>query len=272
MNNRVAGCGISDFAHVPFGLRLLRLDMQKLPKALKQLLAEIAADFPKLLGDSLVGIYVTGSISYASFNEKSSDADLVVLLERHLDRAQFGQLSKWFRSAARSNTWLKRTEIMFLIKENLLVKNTKQHELQDGLLKRCLYDANAILLLNMLETGIVLHGPKPKSFIPKISQELMRNSLRLETRYLRKGIREHTLTYQVYAALTLCRILYTCQTAKIASKEYAGRWCCKQLPRQWQPVVKAALKNVHVKSRRSNALLKDALPGFVEYIDRQIAA
>jgi hypothetical protein len=47
--------------------------------------------------------------------------------------------------------------------------------------------------------------------------------------------------YQVYAVLTMCRMLYTLDTGDVASKPVAARWAQEALDRRWRPLIEGAL-------------------------------
>jgi hypothetical protein len=46
---------------------------------------------------------------------------------------------------------------------------------------------------------------------------------------------------QVYAALTMCRMLHTLETGEVVSKQAAGRWALTALDERWRPLIERAL-------------------------------
>lgn len=247
------------------------------PKQLNNLFIKITNSFPKLLGNNLVGIYLYGSLTYGTFNEKTSDIDCIVVLNRNLNGSKFKGLNKWYKENGKINPWVKRLEMSYLIKKDLLSKNSKTVIYHDGLFKRGLPDGNSIIWLNILKNGIILYGPKPKSFVPEISKKILYTSLKLELKYLKEGINRRKqklgqveLLYQVYAVLTACRILYTFKNGTILSKESAAKWCIKKLPKNYRKIIKIALKNIHNPSVKPNPVLEKFMPGFINVIDRKI--
>src|SRR5437773_6670104 len=60
------------------------LPILSVPAEVEELKQEIARDFPRILKENLIGIYLWGSLTYDAFDEDASDIDCVVVLERDL--------------------------------------------------------------------------------------------------------------------------------------------------------------------------------------------
>ncbi len=95
------------------------------------------------------------------------------------------------------------------------------------------------------EYGITLTGPAPRSFMPVVPADLLRReaaaSLPTLLDDLASWIDIETLAWgQRYAVVTACRILYTLETAHVASKQGALEWALRTLPRRWQPLLAQA--------------------------------
>ena len=60
-----------------------------IPKDLSDLLQAMATDFPAMLRENLVGIYLWGSLAYDAFDEACSDVDCVGVTRRDLDDREF---------------------------------------------------------------------------------------------------------------------------------------------------------------------------------------
>lgn len=251
--------------------------MKKLPEQLQNLFTKIVNDFPELIGDNLVGIYIYGSLAHGTFNEKSSDIDCIVVLNKSLNNSEFKRLDEWYQKNAQINFWVKRLEMTCLIKKDILTKNSKISIYHNDLFKRDLSDGNPIIWVNIQNDGIILYGPKPKTFVPKISKQVLRDALRLELNYLREGISERKreffeveLSYQVYAVLTTCRILYTFKYGTTISKQQAAKWCAKNLPKNYRKIIAIALKNIHNSSKKPDPVLEKSIPDFIDFISEKI--
>ena len=92
------------------------------------------------------------------------------------------------------------------------------------------------------EHGITLSGPAPRSFMPVVPAAVLRReaaaSLPTLLDDLATWIDIDTLAWgQRYAVVTACRILFTLETAEVASKRCALEWALRTLARQWQPLL-----------------------------------
>jgi hypothetical protein len=134
-------------------------------------------EFPVLLGKNLVGVYVYGSLTQNAFNPKDSDIDCIVVTNRELSDAQFRRLGAWLARAADANRWAARLQITFLIKNEILTMSSKGCLFQFGRLERSGSDGNPIIWMNVLKSGLVLYGPRPESFVPAITPEILFEAL-----------------------------------------------------------------------------------------------
>lgn len=249
--------------------------MARIPDQVSALLLEVTAQFPVLLGKNLVGIYVYGSLTQNAFNPKRSDIDCIVATNRELSDAQFQRLGEWLACAADANRWGARLQITFLIKNEILTMNSKGCLFQFGRLERSGSDGNPIIWMNVLKSGLVLYGPRPDSFVPAITPEILFEALEREVGYLREEIIEkpeskwrNVPSYRAYAVLTLCRILYSYRKGTIVSKPRAARWAIKQLPREWNATILQAL-NTNDEQPATKITLSQ-IRRFIKYVDSQI--
>jgi hypothetical protein len=223
--------------------------MAHVPAQLSALLQDLARQLPLLLGGNLVGIYLYGSVTQAAFNPKRSDVDCIVLTRRDLSDAQFRKVSAWLDQTSKSNPWTARLQILFLVKKQLLVMNGRGCLYQFGVLTRCGSDGNPIIWRDFLNSGKILFGPSPESFLPEITWGMFSQALERELGYLRQEICEKPESdwrdvpmYRAYAVLTVCRILYSFNTGLVVSKPRAAKWAVKYLPQEWNEIIMLALK------------------------------
>ncbi|HEX8891054.1 MAG TPA: aminoglycoside adenylyltransferase domain-containing protein [Pyrinomonadaceae bacterium] len=213
------------------------------------MLQELTTRLPIILGGNLVGVYLYGSLTQGAFNPRRSDIDLIVVTRHDLSEAQFKRLGGWLTRHAKSNAWTARLQILFLIRDQVLTMNAKACLYQFGELKRSGSDGNPIIWMNVLRSGVILYGPKPETFVPEITSEILFQALKREVGYLREEMIEKPLSewrdvpmYRAYAVLTLCRILYSVEYGTIVSKRRAARWALKQLPEQWHEIILQAVE------------------------------
>jgi predicted nucleotidyltransferase len=245
--------------------------MIRLPRRAESLLESLTERLPTLLEGNLVGVYLYGSITQGAFDPRRSDVDCIVVTSRDLSNREFNDLRGWFRSMS-SNPWMKRLQISFLIRDQVLTMNAKACNLQFGELKRCGSDGNPIIWMNVLASGMVLHGEAPKSFVPPISAKIFDEALVREIGYLREEISTKKISewrdnpkYRIYAVLTICRILYSFARGTIVSKPVAARWARRNLPREFSSLIDAALDPDRRKTLKQIRL--DDLERFIKFAE-----
>jgi hypothetical protein len=96
------------------------------------------------------------------------------------------------------------------------------------------------------ETGLVLAGPAPQTLIDPVSPAELRQAARGILRewwqpQLADPFRLRDREYQAYAALTMCRSLYTLQMGAVAPKRAAAQWAQAQLGGRWSGLIERAL-------------------------------
>jgi hypothetical protein len=246
------------------------------PAQVSALLRELAARLPVILGRNLVGIYLYGSLTQRAFDPRRSDVDLIVVTRRDLTDAQFRRLGAWLARASESNPWATRLQMSFLIRDEVLTMNSKACLYQFGKLVRGGSDGNPIIWMNVLESGVVLHGPRPETFVPDITREILFEALVREVGYLREEIVEKresewrdVPSYRAYAVLTLCRILYSLAHGTIVSKKRAARWALRNLPERWHEIIVLALES---GGERQTSIPLSRIRKFIAFADAQLHA
>jgi hypothetical protein len=249
--------------------------MAHIPAQVSALLHDVTANLPVIVGKNLIGIYLYGSLTQRAFNPKRSDIDCLVVTRRDLSDAQFKKLDAWLACAAESNPWTTRLQMQFLIKDEILTMNSRACLYQFGLLKRSGSDGNPIIWMNVLKSGVTLFGPRPESFVPAITPEILFQALEREVGYLRGEIIENPQSqwrdvsfYRAYAVLTLCRILYSFNKGTIVSKQRAARWAIKYLPEEWNEIILQALD--YNNSRRSTDIPLSRIEQFIAFADARL--
>jgi hypothetical protein len=129
--------------------------------------------------------------------------------------------------------------------------------------------------MNVLKSGEILYGPRPESFVPPITPEILFQALAREVGYLREEIIEKPRSrwrdvafYRAYAVLTLCRILYSSRMGTVTSKPRAAKWAINHLPNEWREIIAQALASDAGKLRGSISLRRIAR--FIDFVDAQL--
>ncbi len=199
----------------------------------------------------LVGLYLTGSLSYGGFHRGSSDIDLLALLQRAVTTEQRTWLIALHeRIAAQHPRWATRLEISYLPIELLgsIEPPAQPRAYFNG---GRLWDPDphygqewTLNLFVLRRRGIALRGPAPANVFPDVSMAAMRaaalRSLREEWEpLLDEPAPLDDPHQQAYVILTLCRILHTARHDGIASKRDAAAWVRHAHP-QWADLVRNA--------------------------------
>jgi Domain of unknown function (DUF4111)/Nucleotidyltransferase domain len=249
--------------------------MRAVPPPVASTLHALTAALGEILRSNLIGVYLYGSLTQGTFDPARSDVDCLVVVHRDLIQAQVRKLRTWLARAARLESWIPHLQMQVLRQARLLRPDTRGYLYQCGALKRSGSDGNPIIWMNVLATGITLTGPTPATFLPPITGEMLSDALERETTYLCAEItnpaseRRDRAFYRAYAVLTLCRILYSSRTGRVASKPQAARWALRTLPTRWHSLIRAA----EASNRGKPAPLRlPRIARFIAFTDTQLAA
>lgn len=249
--------------------------MPRIPDVVSPMLLELTHGLPRVLGANLVGLYVYGSVLGSEFDPAHSDVDCIAVTLRALDEAAFGRLDRWLTEAALEEPWFMRLQVLFLVRRSLLVEDPRACLCQQGVLKRSGSDGNPIIWMDFFQRGRALLGPRPESFVPEITAEILRRALVREVGYLQEelfnrpdSVRRDAPSYRGYAVLTLCRILYSLQTGEITSKRRAARWATDHTPMEWHDLIERAL--TVSETGASEGLPLARIEGFIDYVGARV--
>jgi predicted nucleotidyltransferase len=252
--------------------------LPEIPDELSALLRDIVRDFPAIMNDNLVGIYLWGSLTYDAFDERCSDVDSVVVTRRDLDDAEFSALERWFREAAARNPWTERLEMRFVIDGEFLDKRSRCCGFYSGKFTRHGSDGNPIIWLNVGECGVTLWGRDARLIAPVVTDQCLNDALLLELNYLMEGLEKNTqdrsdraFRYNAYAVLTACRILHTAQHRAIIAKEQACEWAMSSFPTEWRAVIATARENRTRNRGATTPYMEVDAASFVRFAREQVS-
>jgi predicted nucleotidyltransferase len=250
--------------------------LPEIPGELAALLRSIAADFPVLLKENLVGVYLWGSLTYGAFDERCSDVDAVVVARRDLDDAGFSVLEKWFSGSAGRNPWTEKLDMRFVIDGEFLDKQSRCCGFYSGKLGRHGSDGNPIIWLNVGQCGLTLWGRDARLIAPAVSDQCLNDALLLELGYLKEDLAKNSgdrsdrsFRHNAYAVLTACRILYTARHRRIVSKERAYDWTVAAIPPERRQAVAAAWNNRLSSHGQTTSDLERDAAEFVRFAEEQ---
>ena len=210
---------------------------------IEALLGRLTDDIRRSLNNSLVGLYVYGSLVTGDFDKGRSDIDLLAVIESDLDGDIFDCLDRMHaRFVEDHSAWEDRIEVAYVPTGalwNFRIRTDQIAVISPGEPFH-LKAAGKDWLINwymVREVGVTLCGPPPQALIPEISHSEFMEAVREQAEAWKEWVyRMRTPGAQSYAVLTLCRALYSHTYGKQASKRQAALWAQAHLP-QWAPLI-----------------------------------
>jgi hypothetical protein len=216
--------------------------------ALDAVLAELVAGAQAVLGDDFRGAYLHGSFATGDA-EEFSDVDFVVVVRGELTVEQQDGLQSLHRRLYRLDTpWAQHLEGSY-IPEGALRRMDWSHRpffFLDNGASELVWDAHcntAVVRRVLRERGLVLAGPAPATIVEPVSADDLRREARVRVDDYADWAREGPMSAwkQPYLVLTLCRLLFTLVTGRVASKREAGEWAVDTLDPEWADLIRRAI-------------------------------
>lgn len=235
-----------------------------------------------ILEDSLVGIYLHGSLAMGCFNPERSDIDLLVVTRQGMPTETKRQVAELL---LRSSKAPRPIEISFVVENDLHAlqhpmpldlhysedwREKYQEELSSGTWKkwneRPLKDPDLAAQLTALShRGICLFGRPIQQVIPPVPEEYYITSIVGDFNWARERMDKNP----VYFVLNACRVYAYLLENRIFSKDEAGAWALRRLPKGYQDLVAQALDTYRGQLTGAH-FDKAILARFARYMHRQI--
>lgn len=253
MGEQVVGTGEGE-THGASGGNLHRLAGQlEEPEAalLRAALGAVDHGVLEALGESVVGVYLTGSFALGS-GDVHSDVDFLVVLTRPLAQPQLDAVRALHRVLPdRPEHWARHLEGSYATLADVagragdgppwLYVDNGQRELAWSR-----HDDTEVFRWVLKNRAITVSGPPPDSLLGEVPTKAIRS----EASALGASRRADALADldylhngwgQPHEVLTQCRILYTACTGEVIGKADAARWSLGVLPPEWHGLVRAAI-------------------------------
>lgn len=221
------------------------------------LLREVLEGARDILGNNFVGMYLEGSLVSDDFDQ-DSDIDFVVVTEEDVSDEQFAALQQMHDRIATIDSWYAVQLEGSYIARTALRRHDPAHahhpniERGSGERLKIVYHDTAWLvhLWILRDRGVTLTGPAPQTLIDPVSPEDLRRAMLEPLHDWANPMLEDPAPlqfrgYQSYVVLTLCRILYTLGTGRVATKPVAARWALANLDARWAPLIERAWEGRH---------------------------
>jgi hypothetical protein len=214
---------------------------------LDDLLADLLTQWQRILGQNLVAVYVQGSFALGA-GDLQSDCDFLVATRGPLtDGEEAGLRALHAEVPHRDGHWCHHLEGSFapvdelgsvasLGREWLFVDHGWDTMQWDDHCNR------AYTRWILREHGLALAGPEPRTWMDEVPPAILRQESRAALPTLLADLATwidiDALAWgQRYAVVTASRILYTIDTAEVASKAGALEWAQRRLDPRWRPLL-----------------------------------
>jgi Domain of unknown function (DUF4111) len=251
---------------------------------LNELLDQLVLQVSSILGDTFVGAYLQGSFALGDA-DRFSDCDFLVVVAGPLAPAQEQRIRALHAALpARPEHWAHHLEGSYAPRDELRSLS--------GLGRRWLFVDHGhremewsthcnteVVRWVLREHGVTLAGPSPKALVDQVQPDVLRARMREEVDDFLPGM----LTWitldspwaQRYAVTTLCRILYTLEAGRVASKRASLLWAKEHLDPRWQRLISGTLEDRSLGWNHQDPLRPGALEAtlaFNDYARRRAAA
>jgi Domain of unknown function (DUF4111)/Nucleotidyltransferase domain len=241
-----------------------------------EVLARLSHGLTALLGEQLLGLYLTGSLTYGDFDPNSSDIDFLAVLSKELSDEQLSAITDMHeRIGAAILRWATRLEGSYITKDMIATKDrpdTSRPYVNGGEINLYRYGNEwTINLYALQECGVALVGRAPIETFPHVEIEDVRAASRQDLiddwlpkladpdAFHQAGYDSNHL--RAYAVLTMCRILHRATHDGIASKRVASTWVKETYGDPWRSLVEQAESWQYGKTMATDKEVKD----FIEF-------
>jgi Domain of unknown function (DUF4111)/Nucleotidyltransferase domain len=204
---------------------------------------ECLASVQRLLGSHLCGMYLVGSLAIGDFDPNTSDLDIIVVTDTALSDDRVAALREFHtRFSAGDSPWTMRLEAVYIPQGDLrrpasATTAYPQVERDRPFFVEPLEPGWSVQRYTLREHGVVIAGPESRELLDPVDPDAMRrDGAIIAHTWLDQA--EHDPTwldwarprpYFAFVVATLCRLLYTLETGRVASKPAAIRWAHRAL-------------------------------------------
>lgn len=217
---------------------------------INDLLADWTEGTQNILGENVVGLYLSGSLTYGDFVVERSDIDLQAVVRNPLNENELKLVERLHKDLnERYPTWKGRLECSYvpleLMREILPPKTPRPWWGFDTLYAEA--PAGNEWIINhyfLSKHGVALFGPDFNTLIPPLDiREVRKASARDLFKEWESKINDLEWLanphYQSYLVLNLCRVLHTVVGGEPGSKKVAAEWTKQTYP-QWNDLIEEA--------------------------------
>lgn len=253
------------------------------PGPVRRQVDEFTAGLREILADTLIGVYLHGSLAMGCFNPERSDIDALIVTEEPMPVDVKRRCAKLLLQVSRAPIPI---EVSFLTQRGLhpwrypppfdlhyseMWRQQYAEDLASGAWRRWndreRTDVDlAAHITHLRDRGVPLYGSPIQDVFPAVPRDNYLASILSDYREARADI----LCNQVYGVLNMLRVYRYLAEGPLCSKDEAGVWGVTALPEVLQSVVQAALGQY-----RGHSTVSDISPGvlqdFVRMMDEHVS-
>jgi len=219
-------------------------------KDINEVLKFLTSSIASIFQQNLVGLYLTGSLTYNDFNISKSDVDLFVVLNHEITEQELGSIKALHKKIEKDYlVWGKRLECSYITRAMLKSKNVPQDPrpyYNSGTFFEKARFSNEWVINNylLLQHGIALLGPDFKKLTNRIEeievkQACIRDLFDKWIPQISDTVWLSSESNQCYFVFNLCRILHAVVRYPTGSKTLAAKWVTNEFP-QWYSLISQA--------------------------------
>lgn len=217
---------------------------------LNAVLQELVDGAGRVLGDNLVAAWLQGSFAVGGF-DLHSDVDFIIATKQELSDLQVRDLQAMHQLIYDlESDWAKHLEGSYFpttVLREYAQRGRWLWYLDHGSreLERSAHDNTVVVRWILRETGVVIAGPQPSTWIDPIPTEVLRQDI-LETintwggEILADPEQINNRFYQTFAVLSYCRMLHDLHTGVVGSKRSGAEWAKVNLDPSWRGLIDRA--------------------------------
>ena len=236
-------------------------------------LEEVLRSVQTILGENFMGMYLYGSLANGGF-DRNSDVDYIVVTKNEINDGVFSELDSMHKNISTMDSWCAiQLEGSYIPQKALQEydpihafhvhidrgKNEDLHriEIDNPISSKAWWAKWVFLCEDIRERGITLVGLTPKTLLPPISSDELREAALAFLESWASNFLDHSeeIThrgYQSYVVLTICRIQYTVEHGSGASKQIAAKWAQEALHPRFNSLIERAWIGRHNPSGKAD--------------------
>lgn len=235
--------------------RLEKARLASLPGSAGKVLKHFIASLLKICGDSVKGVYLTGSLSMGDFYSRKSDIDLVVICTERLNEEAFRKLESMQRDNHKRYPKPPVSGYYFVSDDSKSLPYPVASFSSQTMDYSFRWEFDKILLAELSGQGMTLYGPTVEDLNIQVSKKELLEQISINMNsYWKRWIHKHGgITagfillmmfprFTEWGVLGLARQWYTYNTGKITSKLKAGQFCLETFPEEYKDILSEAIQ------------------------------